>query len=192
MTCATSSTTWLAWTGDTGTAATISDTTWLLWTTSDTSTSSWSSNGTWQGWITYAYVDERTDEQKAADEARWAAEHAETQRKANEALERQRAATDRAKKLLASMLTKQQREQLQRDRFFEVIAKASRRRYRIRYGTHGNVKLLNDKGEEVISYCGQPNGVPTEDAMLAQKLQIEHDEDTFLRLANATRLQAAA
>lgn len=99
-------------------------------------------------------------------------------------------ARDKARQLLVAMLNLKQREQLARDRFFDVVAHGSKRRYRVHEGTHGNVRLLDDTDREVVRYCAQPNGVPTEDAMLAQKLQLEHDEDAFLRIANATRLIA--
>lgn len=174
---------WTGWVSDTsGTYATSSavfnaDTAWSIWTTTGTATT----------YSTLTTAPAYSPEQ----EAQWKAEREEVQRRATAAEQTRREACERAKRLLDSMLDHQQREQLKKDRFFEVIAKHSRRRYRIRYSTHGNVRLLDDTGREVISYCAQPNGVPTEDSMLAQKLQIEHDEDAFLRVANATRLRAA-
>lgn len=135
-----------------------------------------------------ARVDTRTLEQVAADEARHAARlEAELAARARRHVE-QEAASERARALLLTMLDAHQREQLQRDRFFEVVSLHSRRRYRIREGTHGNVRLLDAQGREVTRYCGQPTNVPTEDAMLAQKLQIEHDEAGFLAVANASRI----
>lgn len=92
----------------------------------------------------------------------------------------------RARALLDSMLTPDQQAQLQRDHFFVVEAPRTRNRYRIRYGTHGNVRLLDKHNREIRKYCAQPLDVPTEDSMLAQKLMIETDEDAFLRVANAS------
>lgn len=168
---------WISDTSSTSSYATGTADTWSIWTTT---------TGTTTGCITVT-----APAYSAEDEARWKVEREEVQRRAAAAELVRREACERAKRLLDSMLEHQQREQLKTDRFFEVIAKHSKRRYRIRYGTHGNVRLLDDTGREVISYCAQPNGVPTEDAMLAQKLQIEHDEEAFLRVANPTRLAAA-
>lgn len=184
------------------TAATTINTIWLTWTaTCDTTaitdltvggtiSTAASADLVWGTWTTTGvvtigntvpYQDTRTAEQRAEEDARH-------QRMLDESLAKQKAASERARALLLSMLEVHQREQLQRDQYFEVIARHSKRRYRIRQGTHGNVRLLNEQGKEVTRYCGQPNGVPTEDAMLAQKLQIEHDEDAFLKAANATRV----
>jgi hypothetical protein len=109
----------------------------------------------------------------------------ETQRRVAEAAKAHADAIARARALLVSMLDVKQRKQYERERFFEVVARGSRRRYRIREGTHGNVRLLDDSGKEVTSYCAQPLGVPVGDSMLAQALMLEHDEDAFLRVANA-------
>lgn len=195
--------TWNAWIGETNTAVTA-------YTASTASNNiiwrSWVDAGaadTWDQWTTVEYVtgdnynakpyvDNRTAEQKAADDARIAAERADIARKAKEAEDARKAAILRARELLHSMLDVKQREQLQTSRFFEVISKNSRRTYRIHQGTHGNVKLLDDKGNEITSYCAQPDFVPTEDSMLAQKLMIEHEEEAFLKVANATPLRRRA
>lgn len=199
---------WQIWNGaDNSTAGTCasysSDNAWETWTTTTTASSA---TTVWISWITSnaitcnsnavvvttsePYEDRRTPEQREADAARIAAERAEVLRRANEQAALRKAATARARALLLSMLNTRQREQLHQHEFFDVIAKNSKKRYRIHQGTHGNVRLLDDSDREVTRYCGQPNGVPTEDAMLAQKLQIEHDEAEFIRLANATRMVA--
>ena len=43
---------------------------------------------------------------------------------------------------------------------------------------------------EVRSYCIAPNDhtIPDDDALLAQKLALDHDETEFLRIANMTRV----
>lgn len=201
-TTSTATVTWTNWcqTITTATTASTANPIWLKWSinangtdTADTAWVTWVTSGTTtitSGHAYQPYVDTRTPEQKAADDARIAAERAEIQRKAELAAAERRAAIERARALLLSMLTVQEREQYQREQFFDVIAKHSKRRYRIRQGSHGNVRLLDAAGREVASYCGQPNGVPTEDSMLAQKLQIEHDEDEFLRHANRRALTA--
>jgi hypothetical protein len=157
---------WGHWSNATATVTTCSDNVWVNWTSSGVITAP-------------AYTD-----------ADYAAQRLEHQRLADEAAEKRRLATARARELLESVLDHQQREQLQRSRFFDMIVGQNRRRYRIHHGTHGNVRLLDDTGREVVRYCAQPDYVPTEDAMAAQKLMLESDEDAFLRVANATRLTA--
>lgn len=187
---------WFYWTGDTSSAnytTATSATTWTYWATENVTSASsawvmWTSAGdATSDYTLQPIVDERTDEQKAADEARWQAERERVAAAAKQAEDARKAARDKARALLVSMLNEKQREQLQREMFFEIVSQ-SQKRYRIRQGTHGNVRLLDAGGKEVTRYCGQPNGVPDEDAMLAQKLQLEYDEASFLRLANATRM----
>ena len=122
---------------------------------------------------------------KREAEHKAAAEKAEADRKK---------ARERADLLLRESLTPQQREDLAAKNCFylESIDKdGKRRKYRIDRGTHGNIKLLDDANRIIGSYCVQPNGVPIEDAMLAQKLWIETDEAAFIKAANF-RPQAAA
>lgn len=100
------------------------------------------------------------------------------------------AAARRAEDLLRQNLTDEQREDLEKKNCFylESLGKdGKRRRYRIDRGTHGNVKLLDDKGSIVGTYCVQPDNVPAADAMLAQKLWLETDEEAFRKVANFTR-----
>jgi hypothetical protein len=181
-TASTAVTTWGDWCDTSTNAATAASTAvWITWTTSGTATG----NTAVTTYHPQPFVDNRSAEQKAADEARWVAERAEVARKAEIAAAERKAAIEKARALLLSMLSVKQREQYQRDRFFEVIGQHTRRRYRVRQGTHGNVRLLDDKGREVTSYCAQPSGVPDEDAMLAQALMLEHHEQDFLKVANA-------
>lgn len=99
----------------------------------------------------------------------------------------------RAEKLLKAVLNPAQREQYERDQYFHVRGQSGRN-YRIRAGNqHGNVFLLDEKNQEMISYCIQPvGGLPNADAHVAQKLMLETDEAAFLRIANATTLRRAA
>lgn len=171
--------TWTTWTASSTSATTAP---WVVWATSSTATTS---DVTWTGWVTtgnsvvYRVTPEQSDAERQRIRERAAAAEAE-----------RKAARDRARQLLLSMLDVRQREQLEREQFFEVITNHSRRRYRIRQGTHGNVRLVDETGREVTSYCAQPLGVPDEDAMLAQKLMLETDEEAFLKVANARRLAA--
>jgi hypothetical protein len=135
-----------------------------------------------------------TTEQRIAREERQMKERAEAELRAKAYQEQQKkeqAERDRAKRrarrLLTSNLTKEQHESLEKFGFFEVVVEG--KTYRIRQGTHGNVRLLGADGKESKSFCIQPNGVPDEDAMLAQKLMLETDEASFLRIANARDLR---
>ncbi len=127
-----------------------------------------------------------TPEQQAAlervrveEQRRWQEDQRRIEAEKNEAKEK-------AYKLLDSALDNQQREELKTKGFFHCRSKQGNL-YRIYRGSHGNVKkVVNNK--EVEKYCIQPHYVPEGDCMLAQKLHIENDEDSFIRTANITRL----
>lgn len=92
-------------------------------------------------------------------------------------------AETRALTLLLDMLTEQQRDEFQKYRHFTVHGRNWR--YRIRKGHAGNVDVVDKNG--IISHrlCAHPSyTVPDFDAMLAQKLMLEDDEDSFLSIAN--------
>lgn len=184
-------TTWTVWTTNCTSSmyTTTSSAAWTAWTTSSVSSTTSNVWYSWNDGVEVVYENRPVD---ADLERRLAEERERIRVAAEEAEERRKQALARARQLLESMLTHQQKQQLQRERFFEVVARHSRRRYRIYEGSHGNVKLLDENGREVTSYCAQPNGVPVGDSMLAQKLQLEHDEEGFLRVANATPLRRAA
>lgn len=101
-------------------------------------------------------------------------------------------AADRAAALLSDHLAPEQRETFEKQRHFVVHSRDGQRRYRVEYGTAGNVKLLNAEGKAVAKFCIHPvdSRIPTEDVMLTQKLMIEGDEESFLRIANRTALAA--
>lgn len=119
-----------------------------------------------------------------------------------EAIDRQHArdardaglAQRRARALLVQHLTTEQRRTYEAYAYFDVDVGG--KTYRIRQGTHGNVRLLEKPtgprmavpAVEKISFCAQPSGVPDEDAMLAQKLMLETEERKFLEIANWTDL----
>ena len=182
---------WETWTANTidctTTTSASTDTIWVSWNTSSSTamTTIWS---TWSSDVVTIQNDApvQTPEQRAAMEAAWEQQRAENQRAADEAMERRKAATARARALLEAVLDHKQREQLAKDRFFEVLARSGKL-FRIHHGTHGNVRLV-ENGREVTRYCAQPYDVPIEDSMAAQKLMIETDEGAFMRVANATRM----
>lgn len=92
------------------------------------------------------------------------------------------AAQAKARVLLESALTPQQRRDLFTERCFYV--KGKRFTYRIREGHSGNVDQLDSAGLVISRFCARPLGrLPVYDVMLAQKLWIETDESMFLRKA---------
>lgn len=100
------------------------------------------------------------------------------------------AANRRAEDLLRRELTEEQSRDLDKKGCFyleTVQPDGSRRKYRIDRGTHGNIKRLDDKGSIIETLCVQPGGVPTADAMLAQKLWLETNEEKLRKTANITR-----
>lgn len=106
-------------------------------------------------------------------------------------------AKQRAERLLLANLTPKQREDLKTKNCFYIeipLGDGKVERYRIDRGTHGNVKQIDDRGSIIRSFCIQPDGVPAADAMLAQKLFIEADEETrakFWETANISDLMPA-
>ena len=97
----------------------------------------------------------------------------------------------RPKRCWSENLDDEQRKLFKLGRHFMVHSRDAKRRYKIEYGTAGNVKLLREDGKAVASFCIHPEiHVPTEDVMLAQKLLLETAEDEFLRIANRTAISA--
>jgi hypothetical protein len=181
---------WLTWTADSGTTNGITaapNVVWHTWTSPCDTISGGTISGTSAIVITPAAQQTIDDWQAKVREraARALADQREAERRRAEA-------QAKAQTLLQSLLSDDQLAHWQQQGYFEVVARGSRRRYRIFRGSHGNVYALNPRGEFVVKYCGQPSGVPIEDMLIAQKLQIEYDEDEFLKRANGTRLAGAA
>jgi len=101
------------------------------------------------------------------------------------------AADRRAEDLLRSMLSEEQRRELDEHNHFHVRVPDPRqlgcqRVYRIERGFQGNVKLI-ENGRATRRYCIHADArLPHADQMLAQKLMLESDEADFLRIANMT------
>jgi hypothetical protein len=91
-------------------------------------------------------------------------------------------AKKRARKLLVENLSEEQKKMYEEKGCFIVEVEGVQ--YRIDQGTHGNVKELDKNGKPVYSYCVQPDGVPAEDAMLAQKLALQTNIAYFKQRAN--------
>lgn len=129
--------------------------------------------------------DARTPEQ--IEEARVArAEMARRNEEARKAsAERRKAVEDKARELLVSILDDVQRQEFEQDGFFHVHTRDGERTYRL--GTR--VHPMRVKGEDGrrFSYCIHPlEHFPADDTVAALKLLLDHDEDAFLEIANAT------
>ncbi len=102
-----------------------------------------------------------------------------------------RQAIDRSRELLLSHLSEEQRLTFERNGWFVVEGGNSKQRYRIRSAVHlvGNVDVLENDllGTRVLyrlcAHCAHGT-VPLFDQLLAQKVTLELDEASFLRVAN--------
>lgn len=189
----TSTTTWRDWNTNYTVTGTNINATWDYWNSTGTATSAATfANAVWTSWsapVVIRYTTaipsvqaELSPEQREADERAIAAEREQDLR---ERLEREAAKT-KATRLLVANLGPTQRRTFKRERYF-VVRSRSGKRYRVNYGAAQNIKLLDNKGTVLKTYCIHPREiVPVEDTMLAQKLMIQHDEEAFLRIANVS------
>ena len=198
-----------AWTTTgTSTSATID-----LWPISTSATGNWiadqctaASSAVWrmESWQDCKHVSAKWERAKAVRET----PEQVAERAAKAELARQAAAIEaakvkvftdtakaRARRLLISMLTPDQRKELEEKNHFHLTVhdrSGSMRVYRIEHGYAGNVKLLGVAGQPVKRYCIHADyRLPYEDQMLAQKLLLESNEEHFLKVANMTQLRAA-
>lgn len=112
-----------------------------------------------------------------------------------ESAERQRREIEqakvRARELLTKHLTEEQRNDFATKSHFLVHTK--RGVYRINRGIAGNIEFLggpkDSRKEKLCIHSPHTYGLPEEDHMLGQKLLLEADEETFLRIANHYPLQ---
>jgi hypothetical protein len=91
----------------------------------------------------------------------------------------------RATRLLKVHLTPEQRSQLDRHGYFDVIGGSTGRCYRIARGRVMNVHVIDEERSWMRCLCFEPRGrLPLGDVMLAQKMALELFEDDALRIAN--------
>lgn len=103
-----------------------------------------------------------------------------------ETVEMNRDALRQARRLLFSELTATQRRMLHRRGYF-TIRGSQGGIYRIHQGQVQNVVSVDERDQPRVRLCAHPSSrVPDEDAMLAQKLMLETDEEAFLEVANAS------
>lgn len=102
------------------------------------------------------------------------------------------AAEARARELLLSVLSDQQREEYERTKAFRVKA-ADGKEYRLKHGWAGNVEELDEFGKAIARLCIHPSAaIPEADNLVAQKLMIETDPESFRRIANRTPIGTRA
>lgn len=171
-------------------------TVWVSWnhlygTTSATSTAglysqtwaSWNGSAT-SGYVIGTAVSAETEEQKQLREKRYA-ELLAAEKLAKEELDKARA---RAEKLLRENLSAAQLAELVAENHFTLRTlqpDGSQRTYRIKRGRSQNIHEINEAGAVFMRLCAHPvEEVPDADTMLAQKLWLEADEETFRRIAN--------
>ncbi|WP_245475067.1 hypothetical protein [Bradyrhizobium sp. Leo121] len=92
----------------------------------------------------------------------------------------------RGLRLMRDRLSPDQREQFDDSGCFEVVGCDSGKRYRIYYGTiPPNVYEIDDAGRLKTGLCFMPLGrLPAGDVILAQKVALETDEPSALKVAN--------
>jgi hypothetical protein len=99
---------------------------------------------------------------------------------------------DKARELLWSWLTKEQRHQFKKSHCFDVIGNATGTCYRIHKATVNNIEVIYEgKPSGTLCVVPRPEGssyagswMPIHDVMLAQKVALETDELETLRRAN--------
>jgi hypothetical protein len=109
----------------------------------------------------------------------------ELQRIRDEDAEQRRLIDQKASEILLEHLTPEQRDTIEKNRWFVVKGGKSGKLYRINsVQIAGNVEELD--GEKIVArYCCHLNHqYPRSDHHLAQKLMLEWDEEEFLRKAN--------
>lgn len=191
----TTNTVWTLWAGQTTGTAITTGGIWPLWcqgtTTATTMSNIITGSAAWTIWCdeAEAHITRRPQRYVPPPPT---AEQVETQRLARAAeteryMEAQRlrvAAEARAETLLIENLSLAQRLQYAETKAFVVEGRGGRR-FRIRNGRSGNVDVVGRDGRVLHRLCAHPRElVPNCDTMLAQKLMLEDDEATFLRVAN--------
>lgn len=167
---------------------------WRTWNTSTSTYCTITSNQLWQTWNTGTVTcgNSSNTYYQGIDQAIMTPEEL---ARHNEAMEKAKVKREvarvRARSLLDSMLTEEQKQYVERHGYIPVIGSKGRR-YHIRTtgGASGNVALVDDKDAVIGRFCAHPGpthdgkGLPNEDQFLAQLLHLQDDEDSFLEVAN--------
>ena len=90
----------------------------------------------------------------------------------------------KSRKLLREWLSAEQRRRYDKDGSFEVVGSHSGRRYRIQNGKASNITELDENGRAITGWCFVPiDDLASGDVMLAQKIALETDELSALKIA---------
>lgn len=165
---------------------------WQEWS----ATSATSTQAVWANWVRVRQMQDyqsvvpqpeaprvRTAQEIAAEETRMR-EYREAESRRRRLIEEAEA---RAEALLLHHLTPEQVDDYKRKKHFTVCAKSgSRYRVNCASGYRGNIILLGSKDEYLGGFCAH---APSEsmvgaDHYLAQMLNLRHNEEEFLRVAN--------
>jgi hypothetical protein len=85
-------------------------------------------------------------------------------------------------------LSPEQRAQLEKKGYFEVVGSDTGKQYRIYPGAMSNVSEIDEKGRPRCDLCFGPMGeLPIGDVMLAQKIALENCESSALAVARTYR-----
>jgi hypothetical protein len=166
---------------------------WRTWNTGTSTYTTVTSNQLWQTWTSQqTYGNSSNTYYQGINQAPMTPEEL---ARHNEAMEKAKAKREvarvRARSLLGSMLTEEQKQYMERHGYIPVIGSKGRR-YHIRTtgGASGNVALVGDDDSVIGRFCAHPGPthdgqvIPSEDQFLAQLLHIQDDEDSFLEVAN--------
>lgn len=136
----------------------------------------------------YAAPAAETEEDRAARRARQAQREAERAAVVEAERQERAAARERGRQLLLANLSAEQRAEYETHQRFHIRT-PSGRRFCIEHGRAHNVFELDAAGRRIREFCGHVGEhVPDEDNVLAQKLLLENDEETFIRIANVRQL----
>lgn len=93
-------------------------------------------------------------------------------------------AQKKARDLLISFLTPEQRTEFEAKGWFSVVGKSGRR-YRVRRGTVANIDMAVNDNIVPVRLCVHPGtSMPVEDVMLSQLLHLQHDDMALVNKAN--------
>lgn len=110
----------------------------------------------------------------------------EAEKRAVEAAQKAREAYERAEKLLLDALDKIQAEQYKKDKKITVQSKTGEI-FELASAWSGNAVEITPDGKRLARFCIHPREqIPIPDLLLAQKLMLETDPESFRRIANRT------
>ena len=157
------------------------------YTTSDSVWSGW--NGQWSPTMAQVHrlPAQPRREETAEERTRRETQEAEWRRKDEERRLESDSAARRARELLLSLLSEEQKRDWVASAGFYLHV--GDKKYRIKKGRSGNVELVDPNTHEPLErYCAHPvDNVPDEDTVVAQMMMLLHAERDFIALANTHR-----